>query len=281
MAYGVPRESLASILNVKRLGVTTCTAQLEDFWGETDAGDAPARAALAAASTCPELSLLSLHALYLEPMSPQIPLDLEVDPLSNGDLIACRRVSLRQSHRLVGSVTLRFGRPGGDLSYQGATLEYGLPDPEDLPSTAELAEAEGWSPFARGPIELRRIGRPWPWPEAPLTETTFHREWVLPREPLPADPRIEMAAVVFLSAFYSHWTASDRLGVSFRPDRFTPREHSLWIHRTVRWDRWWLLQAVSEVGHDGRMFTRRELFTRDGVLVASAAQEGSYAGDPP
>jgi acyl-CoA thioesterase-2 len=86
-----------------------------------------------------------------------------------------------------------------------------------------------------------------------------------------------MAALVFLSDFYSHWTGSDRLGVHFVPSRFISLDHALWIHRLLHWDSWWLLKAVTEVGNAGRMLTRREIYTRAGVLVASTMQEGFYA----
>ena len=86
-----------------------------------------------------------------------------------------------------------------------------------------------------------------------------------------------MAALVFLSDFYSHWTGSDRLGVQFVPGCFTSLDHALWVHRPLPWDGWWLLKAVTEVGNAGRTLTRREIYTRDGFLVASTAQEGFYS----
>jgi acyl-CoA thioesterase len=86
-----------------------------------------------------------------------------------------------------------------------------------------------------------------------------------------------MAALVFLSDFYSHWTASDRPGSSFVPSRFQALDHAVWVRRPEHWNGWWLLKAISDVGSAGRMFSRRELYSADGVLVASSSQEGFYA----
>ena len=50
-------------------------------------------------------------------------------------------------------------------------------------------------------------------------------------------------------------------------------DHSLWIHRLERWDDFWLVRTLTDVGVGGRCFSRREIFTRGGTLVASAAWE--------
>jgi acyl-CoA thioesterase-2 len=156
-------------------------------------------------------------------------------------------------------------------------LEPGLPAPEKLRSTLEQARAEGWpEDYARGPIEFRRV-RPSSWPDAPADEPVAHIEWVKPREALPDDPRLHSAALVFLADFYSHWEFERRVGRKFAYDRFRPLDHALWVHRLLRWDDWWLMKATTDVSHAGRALSRREIYTRDGVLVASTAREASIA----
>lgn len=272
-----PSESLASILRTERLRDGEYAVSLEDFWGASMACDGLARAALAAAESCPGRELHSLHAWFNQPAPPGTALSLRLDRLGEDRQFARRRARLEHGERLLCEAILSFVTPAAGMSYQGAVRDADLPDPESAPSTAERAKAEGWADFARGPIEFRRIGAAWPWPKPASTETSVHREWVRPRQALPRDPHLQMAALVFLSDFYSHWTASDRLGADFRPDRVTQLDHALWVHRHVPWDGWWLLKAVSEAGRDGRLFTRREIYTSDGILVASAAQEAFYA----
>jgi acyl-CoA thioesterase-2 len=273
-----PRESLASILTVKRLREGKFVACLEDFWGAALGCDVLARTALAAADTCEGKGLHSLHACFLRPIPPQVPLTLRVERLTDCSRFARRRIQVYLQDQLLCEATASFVAEGAGLTYQGVGRDLDIAAPEDLPSTLECARAEGWAEYAGGPIEFRRLGPPWPWPAASPTQSSIHREWVYPKEPLPDNPRLQMAALVFLSDFYAHWTGSDRLGVHFVPSRFTSLDHALWIHHPPHWDDWWLLKAVTDVGAAGRTLTRREIYTRDGVLVASTTQEGFYTG---
>lgn len=272
-----PRESLATILTVQRLRDDEFVTCLEDFWGASLGCDVLARAALAAAYTCEEKKLHSLHACFLESIPSQTPISLSVERLADSERFARRKIHVRLEDQLLCEVTASFVVEGDGLTYQGVVHDLDIAAPEDLPSTLERAQTEGWGEYAQGPIEFRRVGPPWPWPPALPTQATVHCEWVRPREPLPDNPRLQLAALVFLSDFYAHWTGSDRLGVHFAPGRFTSLDHALWIHHSLPWDDWWLLKAVTDVGSAGRMLTRREIYTRDGVLVASTAQEGFYA----
>ena len=277
MPASSPQESLAAMLRVERVGDDMFSASLDDFWGAPFDCDAVARATLAAAQSCPGKELHSLHAFFLESLPAAVPIAFAVDRLIDGADFAGRRVQLRREKRLLCDVTLSFTRPRDGLAYQGAALDAGIAGPEAVPSTAERAKAEGWADYAAGPVEFRRVGRAWPWPAMTAGETSTHREWIRPRQPLPADSLVQTAALVFAGDFYSHWTASDRLGADFAPNRFSSLDYALWIHRRAPWDGWWLIHAVSEVGNGGRMLTRRQLFSADGALIASAVLEGLYA----
>lgn len=266
-----PGESLASMLAVERRRDGEFVARLENFWGSSIGGDALARAALAAADTCAGKELHSLHACFLRSAPPAVPLTLRVDRLEDGDRLARREVRLCDDG-LLCQVVASFVSPGDGLGYQDVTLDPGLPAPQDLPTTLEQARAEGWADYARGPIEFRRV-TPTVWPDPSWGVSGTHVEWVRPRAPLPADPRVHMAALVFLSGFYSHWSFAQRVGKKFAHDRFMTLDHALWVHRLPGWDDWWLLKATTEVGHAGRALSRREVYTQDGVLVASIAQE--------
>ncbi|MBZ5535536.1 MAG: thioesterase family protein [Acidobacteriia bacterium] len=117
-------------------------------------------------------------------------------------------------------------------------------------------------------------------PPAASNASTTHREWVRPRQPLPDDSTIQMAALVFLSDFYSHWTASGQRGHLCAPSISSGESRTLGPPtRTMGW--LVLLKAVSNVGSAGRLFNRRELYSVKGALLASAAQEGFYSGESP
>jgi acyl-CoA thioesterase-2 len=270
-----PRESLREILELERVRDGAFVARLEDFWGASQGGDALARAALAAADSCPGLELRSLHARYLRPLPAASPLRLRVERLADAEAGASREVRI-EGDGLLCHVTAGFAPPGTGTEYQDAALPAALPDPERLPSTREQAQAEGWSDYARGPIEFRRA-HPRVWPDPTGDTSGGHVEWVRPRTPLPDDPRLQMAALVFLADFYSHWPFERRIGRQFAYGHFLTLDHALWVHQTTRWDDWWLLESVSEVSHAGRALSRRRIFTRAGALVASAAQSALVA----
>jgi len=267
-----PRESLAAILSIERHRDNEFTAQLEDFFGSALDSDALARATLAAAETCAAMELHSLHAQFVRPPPPAVPLTLRVESVEGGEGRARRHVRILGDGQLC-HVVVSFAAASDGPSYQDLALDAHLPPPEQLPSTLEQAQAEGWADYARGPIEFRRVGS---WPRRP-GESYAHIEWVRPRVPLPDDARLHMAAVVFLSGFYSHWAFERRIGTSFAYDRHVPLDHTLWVHRSLRWNDWWLLKATSEVCHGGRALARREIYTGDGQLVASVVQAALVA----
>jgi acyl-CoA thioesterase-2 len=268
-----PRESLASILSVERVRDGEYAARLEDFWGTSIGGDALARAVLAAAEDCEGTQLHSLHASFLRPAPPAVPLRLLVERLGDGRGLARRQVRLLDEG-LLCQVVASFTAADDGLGYQDVAPAPDLPAPDELASTVEQARAEGWPvEYARGPIEFRRVGA---WPRAPH-ESHAHLEWVRPRAPLPGDPLAQTAALVFLAGFYPHWEFERRIGEKFSYDRFASLDHALWVHRAPRWDDWWLLDAQSEIAGSGRALSRRRIYTRQGHLVASSAQEALVA----
>jgi acyl-CoA thioesterase-2 len=266
-----PREKLAEILRIEPVRDGEFAARFEDFWGATQGGDVLARAALAAAASCPGLELRSLHASFLRPVPPEIRAVLRVEPLAESDRGAHRQVWIA-GEQLFCQVLARFAPPGRGLAYQDARPAGDLPQPEDLPSTLEQARAEGWSEYAQGPIEFRRA-RPRIWPDPTGDSSGPHVEWVRPRAPLGDDPSLQMAGLVFLADFHSHWAFERRVGRGFDVGRFQTLDHALWIHQPARWDDWWLLETRSQVAGAGQGLSRRRIFTRDGRLIASAAQE--------
>ncbi len=271
-----PRESLASILTVERVRDGEFITQLESFWGDSLPGDVLARAALAAADSCKGQDLHSLHACYLKPAPAGVPLTLMVERLDDGPGLARRQVRV-VGEKLLCHVVASFASPTDGLAYQHVAFEPGFAAPETLRSTLEQARAEGWpEDYARGPVEFRRV-RPSSWPDAPEGEPVAHVDWVKPREPLLDDPRLHMAALVFLADFYSHWEFERRVGRKFAYDRFRPLDLALWVHRQPRWNGWWLMEATTDVAHAGRALSRREIYARDGVLLASAVREASIA----
>ena len=263
-----PRDSLTEILEIESRGDAAYAARLESFWGATAPGDLLGRAMLVAAADGREPPA-AVHATFLADAPPEVELSLIREDLGPDQ---SRVRVLGPEKELICDVTLRFGPVGEGLTYQCIAPESGLPDPEELPSEVELARAEGWSQFAVGPIESRRIGQQDPVKD---DEPAVWIGWLRPREALPDQARLHAAALAFLAEYRSHWAVERRLGASFPQSRVTLLDHALWVHRAERWDDWWLVKTLTDVGVAGRCFSRREIYTRGGVLVASAAWEAS------
>jgi acyl-CoA thioesterase-2 len=261
---------MTEIFAIEPAGETTFTTRLEGFGGVT-----LACATLAAARTCEGRSLSSLHTYFLRAVPRDRPVTLHVERLRDGNRFSHRRVELRESDRLFVEMTACFVAPGMGGEFQEARAE-AAPAPESLPDESAIAGVEGWREGESGPLfgslEWRWIeGTPWSNPAAGTTSR--YRAWVRPRFPLPDDPAWNAAAMAYLSDFHSHFPVARRLGGPFEPWGYTSLDQSVWLHRDVRWDMWLLTVTECEVAAAGRALTRRQVFTSDGRLVASMAQE--------
>ncbi len=274
-----PSLSLAPVLSVDCVREGEFTTRMQSHGGRSFGGESLACAALAAAHTCKERELHSLHAYFLRPVPAETPLELEVERLKDGRRLAHRRAQIRQGERLLCEVTASFASAQGGVGYQDGGPPPDTPGPEALPSEEEVATAEGWTDWAEEPVEWRFIGKPWK--PAPPGESPSWAAWVRLRTPLPDDPRLHMAALVYLSDFLSHWAVQRRFGDEFLWEGFSSLDHALWVHRTEQWDDWWLMTSESEVGHTGRGFTRREIYNRDGRAIASIGQQSLIGGPAP
>lgn len=265
-ADGVPGNDLAALLRVDALGPLEFSAELENWFGGAQHCDLVARAALAASATCEALPLRELRASFLRAPPAGVALRLAVERLMDAPERAHRRVRVGGGEAIADvAVGFALDEPGPEFA---PPLPDGLPKPEDLPTTHEQARAEGWEPYAAGPLEFRRASGAWPGP--PEGDAAPHREWIRPRVPLPDAPRIHAAALVLASQFYAHHSFERRLGAAFAPERCQSFDHAVWIHRSARWDDWWLLESSCEVARGGRALGQRRIFTRDGRLLATA-----------
>jgi acyl-CoA thioesterase II len=258
------------VLRIESAGEDAFSATLPGFGGVT-----LGCAALAAARTCPERSLHSLHTYFLRPVPPDAIVRFDVERVRDGRRFAHRRVEVRLDDRVLCEMMASFTSPGEGIEYQDALVDAATPAPETLPSEEEIARAEGWNldepgPLG-GPLEWRWIGSPWRVDADEMP--SLYRAWVRPRHPLPKERALNAAALAYLSDYHSHFPVARKLRGHFEPIGYTSLDQLLWVHRELFWDQWWLLTTQSDIGHAGRAFTRRSLHAHDGRLVASMAQE--------
>jgi acyl-CoA thioesterase-2 len=157
-----------------------------------------------------------------------------------------------------------------------------VPKPEDLPSERELRDRmiaklpESMRAYweRERPIELRPVD----------VSRYFSREphkpeqyvWMRATGTLPDNFPLHQCVLAYASDFSLLDTALIAHGkLMFDPDiQLASLDHALWFHRPFRADDWLLYAQDSPNTHGARGFCRGSIFTRDGVLIASTAQEG-------
>ncbi len=250
--------------------------------GRVFGGQVIGQALVAAQRTVPEgRAVHSLHAYFLRGGSEDHEIDFEVHRDLDGRSFANRRVVASQQDRPILSLSASFQTREQGLSHQDTAMP-DVPPPEDLPNEAELklnyAEAmteEQRALFLRPrPIELRGAsGRHWmnDQPAPPLAHT-----WIRAVAPLPDDPHLHRAVLAYASDMQLLGTSILPHGLSWSRGEVVSAslDHAIWFHGDFRADDWLLYATDSPWSGSGRGFNRGRVFTRDGRLVASVAQEG-------
>jgi acyl-CoA thioesterase-2 len=222
----------------------------------------------------------SLHAYFLLAGDPKVPIIYEVDRIRDGKSFLTRRVVAIQHGEAIFTMAVSFHADEGGLSHQAKMPD--VPQPDALPDEAELKArilplmpdpVRRYYERAR-PIELRVVEM-----DRYLGKTIdsgrFH-VWIRATGSLPAEPAIHQCVL----AYASDMTLLDTNLIPHGRSVFDKSimaaslDHALWFHRPFRADEWLLYAQDSPNLAGARGFSRGLIFTRDGTLVASVAQEG-------
>lgn len=266
---------LASLLAIERAGDDGFRARLHDYDGVSFGGDALARMALAASDTAAGRALHALHAVFLRPVPPAVPVAIRVEVLAEGRRLARRRVWIEHEGRTLCHAIASFTDHAADAPRWQEAQPPAVALPEALPPDLEVAAQEGWRwNLDEEEFAWRFVDRPWrAWERGEVASDSRWCVWLQPRDPLPDDDAVHAAALVFASDLVSHWSACRRVGRDPGPGFYVSLDHALHVHRARRWDDWWLLESRSGVAHDGRTHWERRFFARDGALLATVSQE--------
>ncbi|TFG89115.1 MAG: acyl-CoA thioesterase II [Gemmatimonadales bacterium] len=242
-------------------------------------GQVLGQALVAASGTVADRRAHSLHAYFLLPGDKQAPIDYEVDRIRDGRSYATRRVVAVQHGRPIFNLSASFKTPEEGVAHQFEMPV--VPAPESLLNTAELARQAARAPTravkfltTERPIEFRPVAPSDPF--APQPSPPSRAFWIRARAPLPDDPILHQAMLAYASDFSLLATAMLPHALSFvlGTVHAASIDHAMWFHRDFRMDEWLLYAMDSPSSADGRGFSRGNLFSRDGRLVASVAQEG-------
>jgi len=222
----------------------------------------------------------SMHAYFLLPGDPKVPIIYDVDRMRDGKSFTTRRVTARQHGHPIFSTLVSFHADEEGLDHQAKMPD--VPPPEDLPNEMEMRKNmlptmpdpvrryyERERPIELRPVEFERYGG------KKVPEGRFH-VWIRATGRLPDDLAIHQCVLAYASDMTLLDAALAPHGRTLFEREFMAAslDHALWLHRPFRADDWLLYAQDSPNLHGSRGFSRGLIFTRDGTLVASVAQEG-------
>lgn len=251
--------------------------------GRVFGGQAIAQALGAARRTVPaERFTHSIHAYFLRPGSDEYPIEFRVKRDLDGRSFSNRRVVASQRGEPILNLTASFHLRQDGLHHQAAQMP-DVPPPEALRPDAEIrrevAESLPDGPMRRlllrpSPIDFRSV-EPRDWLAPKPREPRAHC-WFRTVAPLPDYRPIHRAVLAYTSDFHLLSTALRPHGLSMHAGQIKGAsiDHAMWFHDDFRADDWLLYVTDSPWSGLTRGFVRGQIFTRDGRLVASVAQEG-------
>ncbi len=249
-------------------------------WKRVFGGQVLAQALVAAERTVAGREPHSLHAYFLLGGDPHEPILFEVERLRDGRSFTTRRVVARQRGEAIFAMVASFHEQ--EPGFDHAAPPPDAPPPEACPEPRQVLE------ILEGPTRYRMKGMldtTWPIDFRPTDLTRYlpgvarkpgNVVWTRIGEPLPADPAIHRAALLYLSDMTLLDAALGAHGMSVYDHRIqiASLDHALWFHRPARADEWLLYVQDSPNAVAATALVRGLLYTREGVLVASVAQEG-------
>jgi acyl-CoA thioesterase-2 len=280
-----PLDRLVDLLDLETIEVDIFRGrQPRESLQRVFGGQVAGQALVAAGRTAPaDRPVHSLHAYFLRPGDPSVPIVYEVDRIRDGRSFTTRRV-----------VAIQHGKPIFNLSASFQLVEQGVehespmpsvPDPETLPTLQERMqdytdELGGWFSRPR-PIDVRYVTDP---PRvlrdkvaagdaAPEAQS---RVWMRADGKLPDDPLLHVCAVTFASDMTLLDSTLRRHGLAMGKDpiQMVSLDHAMWFHRPFRADEWFLYDQDSPRTGGSRGLARGEIYTHDGHLAVSVVQEG-------
>ena len=241
-------------------------------------GQVAAQALVAAARTVPaEFAVHSLHSYFLLGGDYGVPIVYDVERPRDGRSFVTRRVVARQHGRPIYYQSLSFQRAEEGWEHQDAMPAVAGPetgrDLVDLMRRGGNTEADALAK-EWGALDARWLGSTGHGLEPDADHVSQARMWLRLREGLPEDPVVHAAAFTYASDVSLLGSTLAVHGGNPTRTQMASLDHTLWFHRPFRADRWWLYDQWSPSAHGARGLAFGRIFTEDGTLVATAAQEG-------
>jgi len=224
-----------------------------------------------------ERRLHSIHAYFMRPGDDTQPITFSVERMRDGRSFSTRRVHAIQHGKPILSMSASFQTPDHGMDHQDPMPD--APDPMTVPSLVDLFTGID-HPGARHLATQRAIDQRHVEGNlfvAPATEEVAdQRVWMRAIGELPDDPLVHEAVLAYASDYSLLESILRRHGKGWRTPglRAASLDHAMWFHRPARADQWLLYAQHSPSAQGGRGLGIGRMFTADGTLVATVAQEG-------
>jgi len=248
-------------------------------WPKAYGGDLVAQGIRAAiASTGDDRIPHSTHSYFLLPVDAGVPVRYDVERLRDGRSYSTRQVRAFQNDQLAFTALVSFAVAEDGPEF-AEPMPADLPDPESLPSSAEVLAgidtpaARYWSEgrsfdmrHVPGPVYLTVDGHTEP----------HQAVWIKSYDALPDDPEIHRIALAYVCDYTILEPILRQQGRAWSDEGLMTAslDHSLWFHRDGRLDEWVLYAQSAASAQNNRGLARGTFFSQDGMLLATVVQEG-------
>jgi acyl-CoA thioesterase-2 len=232
-------------------------------------GQVLGQALVAASDTVdPERVVHSLHGYFLRPGDTAVPIEYHVERIKDGKAFSSRRVVASQHEKTIFYMSTSYQQPEPGLDHSDP-MPTDLVEPEDAPTLASVFEqasgrkAEDWN-------------KEWAALDVRLAGLSGRQFWIRAAGKLPDEPALHACVLAYASDLTLLGASLLPHGIIIGDRRIQPAslDHALWFHRPFRADEWLLYDQASPSASGARGFATGRLFSQDGRLIASVAQEG-------
>ncbi len=273
-------ESLIDTLSLEPIEVNLFRGTDKDGRGRIFGGLVIAQALMAAYKTVENRICHSLHCYFIRPGDPSVPILYDVDRSRDGKTFTTRRVTAIQHGQQIFNLAASFQVPEDGLEHQDQMPD--VPGPDALQDENKVrAKMMKDMPAAMREMALR----PRPIEMRPVDPSGFmgggkkgsvQDVWFRASQPIGDDVVLNQVALAYASdmSFLSTSMRPHAMGWQTPGLQSASLDHSIWFHRPTQFNEWHLYHQKSPSTSGSRGFNLGEIYTRDGKLIASTAQEG-------
>jgi acyl-CoA thioesterase II len=244
-------------------------------------GQVAGQALVAAGRTVPaDRPVHSLHAYFIRPGDPTVPLVYLVERVRDGRSFTTRRVTCVQHGKTIFTLSASFHQAETG-AFEHSIAMPDVPRPEDIePTSVRLGRLLGPAAeeYSRdNPIDIRYVGPLGIEVERdPSLGPAANVVWLRADGELPDDPLLHVCLMTYASDMTLLDTVLLAHGQSWYGGQIAAAslDHAMWFHRPFRADQWLLYSQDSPSATGSLGLARGEVFTQAGELAVSVVQEG-------